>query len=600
MENSDVTCQALESYELEEVSITTQEYNDILEVQQKILGMIAARGHYKTILEKLCILAEKLLPNSVASIMLLDKETNLMSILSAPSISQEGQDALSNLQPGSGAGSCANAIFHNDAQYVNNTFKDARWKDVRKFAIDFHTCSCWSMPVRDENNKPIGSFALSSFEHRSPAPFHKKLLETAAFIVNIVLKNQDNERKIEEMAFHDSLTGLHNKSYLEQLLTEDKNKTLILLNVNNFSYINSAYGFELGDKLLKKIANILQNNFTTQATCRVNSDEFALLFDEQIDIENRVMDIRQCFYSQDIHIDNININISFSYGATYGSTHRLRNSAFALKQAKKNGKNNLYIHNQNENDTNNAQRKSFIEMNNLLHHALNEDRVVPYFQGIRNNTTAQIIKFESLVRIIDKDEVISPYTFLEVAKLSGLLPEITKVMVEKTFKMMSDKEYTFSLNITEDDLNQNYLSDYLQKQALRYSINPNRVIIEILEGISSDGKKNHVQQLKKLKSLGYAIAIDDFGTEYSNFERVLDLDIDFLKIDAKYIKDIHTSKKSYEITKAISFFAKNAGIPCIAEFVHNEDVQNIIESLGIEYSQGYYFSKPQERPISVS
>lgn len=600
MENSDVTCQALDSYELEEVSITAQEYNDILEVQQKILGMIAARGDYKTILEKLCILAEKLLPNSVASIMLLDKETNLMSVLSAPSISEEGHDALKNLHPGPGGGSCGNAVFRNEAQYVVNTFEDGRWKDLRQVACDFNLCSCWSMPVKDENNKPIGTFALSSFEHRSPAPFHKKLLETAAFIVNIVLKNQDNERKIEKMAFHDSLTGLYNKSYLEQLLTEGKNKTLILLNVNNFSYINSAYGFEFGDKLLKKIANILQNNFTTQATCRVNSDEFALLFDEEIDIENRVMDIRQCFYSQDIHIDKININISFSYGATYGSTHRLRNSAFALKQAKKNGKNNLYIHKQNENDTNNAQRKSFVEMNNLLHHALNEDRVVPYFQGIRNNTTAQIIKFESLVRIIDKNDVISPYTFLEVAKLSGLLPEITKVMVEKTFKMMSDKEYTFSLNITEDDLNQNYLSDYLQKQALHYGINPNRVIIEILEGISSDGKKNHVQQLKKLKSQGYAIAIDDFGTEYSNFERVLDLDIDFLKIDAKYIKNIHTSKKSYEITKAISFFAKNAGIPCIAEFVHNEDVQNIVESLGIEYSQGYYFSKPQERPISVS
>jgi len=721
MGNSDLTCQALDNCELEEVIITTQEYNDILEIQQKILGMIAARGHYKTILGNLCTLAEKLLQNSVASIMILDIETNLMSVLSAPSIPQVGHDALKNLQPGPGGGSCGNAVFRNEPQYVLNTFKDERWKDLRKVAVDFNLCSCWSMPIRDENNKALGSFALSSFEHRSPAPFHKKLLETAAFIVNIVLKNQENERKIElfssatqnavegiiitnkdnniievnqafmdiygykeeevlgknprilasaehskdfyknmwnsiitedkwsgeiinktangnqitqwmsisalhddednnahnylaifsdltelkeaqseieKMAFHDSLTGLCNKSHLEQLLTEHKNKTLILLNVNNFSYINSAYGFEFGDKLLKKNANILENNFSTQATCRVNSDEFALLFDEQIDIKSMVTDIKKCFFLQEINIDNININISFSYGAAYGNINIFRNSALALKQAKENGKNNLYIYNEKENHTNNVQRESFIEMNNLLHNALNEDRVVPYFQGIRNNTTKQITKFESLVRIIDNDEIISPYKFLESAKLSGLLPEITKIMVEKTFKIMSDNNYTFSLNITEDDLNQNYLNDYLQKQALLYHINPNRVIIEILEGISSNGKKNHIQQLKKLKSQGYSVAIDDFGTEYSNFERVLDLDIDFLKIDAKYIKDIHINKKSYEITKAILFFAKNSGIPCIAEFVHNYEVQEIIEEIGVDYSQGYYFSEPTDRPIS--
>ena len=598
MGETGVACQALDNYELEEVSITPQEYNEILEIQQKLLGMIASRGHYKTILGSLCSLAEKLLPNSVASIMLTDKETGLMSVLSAPSIPQAGHDALENLQPGSGGGSCGNAVFQNEPQYITNTFEDGRWKDLRQVAVDFNLCSCWSMPVRDENNKAIGSFALSSFEHRSPAPFHKKLLETAASIVNIVLKNQENEQKIQQMVYHDSLTDLSNKSYLEQLLREHKNKTLILLNVNNFSYINSAYGFEFGDKLLKKIARILENNFSTQATCRVNSDEFALLFDEKINIKDMVKDIKKCFYSQEINIDNININISFSYGGVYGSTNRLRNSALALKQAKKSGKNNLYIYNQDDNYTNSAQRESFIEMNNLLHNALNEDRVVPYFQGIRNNATKQITKFESLARIINNDEIISPYKFLEPAKLSGLLPEITKVMIEKTFKIMSSNDYTFSLNITEDDLNQNYLNNYLQTQALLYKISPNRVSLEILEGISSNGKKNHIKQLKELKSHGYSIAIDDFGTEYSNFERVLDLDIDYLKIDAKYIKDIHTSKKSYEITKAISFFAKNTGIPCIAEFVHNKKVQEIIENLGIEYSQGYYFSEPTDKPIA--
>ena len=120
------------------------------------------------------------------------------------------------------------------------------------------------------------------------------------------------------------------------------------------------------------------------------------------------------------------------------------------------------------------------------------------------------------------------------------------------------------------------------------------MILEILEGVSVSGKKNHINQLKAFKEMGLKLAIDDFGAEYSNFERLLELDVDFLKIDAKYIKNIDTDKKSYEIVKAIATFAKNLGIECGAEFVHSKEVQEKIEELGIEYSQGFYFDEPHE------
>jgi PAS domain S-box-containing protein/diguanylate cyclase (GGDEF)-like protein len=720
MEIDNASCLTLDYVQLDEVSITNEEYNDILDLQLTILNMIASRGNSADVLARLCSLAEKLLPNSVASVMLLNPATGLMSVLSAPSVPQVGHDALSNLKPGPRGGSCGNAVFQNEPQYVINAFEDSRWEDLREVAIDFNLRSCWSMPIRDEDDKAIGTFALSSFEHRSPAPFHKKLLETAASIVNIVLKNKENEQKIElfssatqnavegiiitdadnniievnkaftdaygytekeilgknpkmfssgrhdesfylhmwqriakeskwsgeiinknsngddviqwmsvssirdernnannhlaifsdltelknsqkkidRMAYHDSITNLKNKVYLETLLKSNAVKTLILLNVNNFSYINSAYGFEVGDKLLIKIADILQNNFQTEATCRINSDEFALLFEDKIDIEEMVSNIKKCFYSQKIEIDTIAINVSFSYGATFGSLNALRNGALALKKAKENGKNNLCVYNQDEEFVNHSKRESFIESNNLLHTAINQDGIVPFFQGIRDNKTNKIIKFEALARILNRGEIISPYRFLEPARLSGLLPEITKVMVDKTFKVMAKNDFAFSINITEDDLSQNYLIDYLEEKSLQYGVKANRVILEILEGVSASGKKNHIKQLTALKQKGYALAIDDFGTEYSNFERVLDLEIDFLKIDAKYVKDIHTNKKSYEITSAIAFFAKNAGIPCVAEFVHCEEVQKIVENLGIEYSQGYYFSQPNEKPIA--
>ena len=711
-------CSVLEDIELKEVPITSQEYNDLLVFQEKLLDMLASHESTNEILSYLCKLAESILPNSVASVMLLDKTNGLLSVKSAPSVPQVGHDALANLKPGPNGGSCGNAVYRNDPQFVNDTFSDPRWDDLRQIAYDFNLCSCWSMPIRDDKKNPLGSFALSSFEHRSPAPFHKKLLEIAAHIVSIVLKNEANEKRLhmfyiamesaaegmivtnennkiievnhafenmygckekdvincnpsmfssgkhdsnfyeemwheinensqwsgeivnkrsdgleitqwmsvsvvddkdnnthnylaifsditelkntqeqmEFMAYHDSLTNLYNKTHLEKTVNGDKKYTLILCNIDNFSYINSAYGFTIGDKLLVEISDSISKKFTGNNIYRINSDEFGILFDEKIDIEKHIRKVQDYFYKTTFDIDGITLNISFCYGAYYGDSHMLRNASLALKQAKNNGKNRLYVFNEEKDGINHLNRESFIEANNLLYKAIEEDSIVPFFQGIRNNQTKKIDKFEVLARIKKDGNIITPYYFIEPARLSGLLPEITKIMIDKSFEIMAENNYTFSINITEDDLSMNYLSYFLQKKSIEYNIEPKRVILEILEGISSNAKSSHISQLNELKSKGYLVAIDDFGTEYSNFERILDMDIDFLKIDARYIKDIDTNKKSYEITKAIAFFAKNAKIPCVAEYVHSESVQKIIDDLDIEFSQGFYFSKPEENP----
>jgi len=703
-----------------EVVLSKNEYDSIFKIQREILSSIASGAESKILLEMLCKLAEQLLPNSVASMMYVNKKTGLISILSAPSVPEQGQIALSNLKPGPGSGSCGNAIFRNEATFVVDTFSDPKWKDLRQVAYDFNICSCWSMPVRDEKQKPIGTFALSSFEHRKPSQFHKTLLETCANIAYIVLKNdaqkkvisknenrirlfsralqssaegifitdsknniveindaftkilgykkaevigknpkilssgkhdkkfyedmweelekngywrgeiinkdkRGNEviqwvtinsicdhlgdvqnylalfadmtklKKAEEeityLAYHDSLTGLYNGRYLQQQKIEN---FLLFLNVDNFSYVNLAYGFDIGDKLLVAISNELKELCPKQDVFRINSDEFAVNYTENVRAYEKIEKIRTHFNKITFYIDDISLHITFTYGASEGKSTSLYNSALALKKAKKSGKNQYYIYNEEDDYYEQNQRKEFLKYNGILHNALKYDLIKPFFQGIRDNKTKLINKYEALARIVVDDEVITPYLFLKTAQLSGLLPQITKIMIDKSFAYMSNNDMQFSLNITENDLNQNYLEDYLLKNAFRYKIAHNRVVLEILEGISANGKKDHFEQLNSLKRQGFLIAIDDFGAEYSNFERVLDLDIDFLKIDAKYIKNIDKNSKSYEIVKSIVYFAKSANIPCIAEFVHNENVQKIVEELGIEYSQGFYFSEPKD------
>ena len=399
--------------------------------------------------------------------------------------------------------------------------------------------------------------------------------------------------KVAYLAYHDPLTGLANKTKLEETLKTQSDKySIIHLDINNFNFIDMAYGFEFGDKLLKEIAEVLSSQFAAEVAFRINSDEFALLFAQDAPLEDIILDIQRYFYDNPFIIEEIVLNISLNFGASHAGENLLENAALALKISKEYGKNRYHIFDPKTDQFTRADKNRFIEANALLYDALETNALIPYFQGIRDNTTGEITKYEVLMRIQKEDKIITPAGFLEAAKLSGLLPHITKVIVEKSFAIMSTRTEGFSINITEDDLNRDYLIDFFKSKLEKYAIDPQRVTLEILEGISAQGKKNHVAQLKQLKELGFMLAIDDFGAEYSNFERLLDLDIDFIKIDARYIKDMHTNAKSYEIVRAISSFAKKLGLSCIAEFVHSAEVQQKVTELGIEYSQGFYFSEP--------
>ena len=398
-----------------------------------------------------------------------------------------------------------------------------------------------------------------------------------------------------ELIYHDNLTSAFSKEKFEVDKRKYKMSEIIMLNIKNFSQINQTYGFKVGDEVLMDVARRL-HDILNVPIYRIDSDEF--LFSSK-SIEQDLHFIKADFMKQSIYIknENINIRLSFSFSAVHGdSSEILRKLTFALKQAKKEPYKDYIYHEQNE------IKNDFIKFNSYLYDAIflqKESSVLPYFQGIRDNKSEEIIKYEALARLQVKDEVYTPYFFLKIAKNSGYLYEITKIMIEKSFAFLEtqEKHILLSINITEDDLLSKNLMKYLEEKLNYYNLDPSRITLEILEGISSSGTKNNIKQLKNLKALGFKLAIDDFGVEYSNFERIHELDIDFIKIDGVYIKNIHTNRKSYKIAKAIADFSSSMDIEVIAEFVENQEIQDIIISLGIEYSQGYLFSKPTDKML---
>ncbi|MCG6966089.1 MAG: EAL domain-containing protein [Chromatiaceae bacterium] len=180
----------------DEPAIHTAHLEQLFRLQRDALEMIALGRATDEILDQLCRLSEELLPNSVASIMLLDPTRNQLHVRSAPSIPSAAVAVLNGLQPGPNAGSCGTAVFRNEPVFIDNVLTDKRWSGMLDIAQQFMLQACWSMPIKASEGIVIGSFALTSFERRSPDPFHRRLLDTASYLAGIVLEREVQAQRL--------------------------------------------------------------------------------------------------------------------------------------------------------------------------------------------------------------------------------------------------------------------------------------------------------------------------------------------------------------------------------------------------------------------
>ena len=406
---------------------------------------------------------------------------------------------------------------------------------------------------------------------------------------------------IKQQLVTDKLTGLQNRFSLNQTLdTLEDEKTLLLINIDNFDSINTIYGYENGNKVISSIANLLSKELVNGSELfYLGGDEFAIINNDTSKevSKHHAQTLQLMISSLLIELGTNSLTCSVTIAISKGKQELLKNTHIALKEAKKEGKNRIKFY--DDNLSVEILQQQIQEYTPIIKDAIKEDNVVPFFQPLVDNRTKKVYKYECLARIVTKDGTYSPFQFIDIAQMIGVLHNITKIMIDKSFKKFQNNDYYFSINITEIDLNDNYLYEYLSLKLQEYNMDSNRVILEVLEGISTSVVTNTLNQLTRLQELGFRIAIDDFGTQNSNFGRINSMKIDFIKIDGSFVKNIDHDEKSYLIVKAITEFSKSIGAQVIAEFVHNEAVQKKVEELGIEYSQGYYFSEPKQELFTL-
>ena len=392
--------------------------------------------------------------------------------------------------------------------------------------------------------------------------------------------------------YTDSLTNLPNIQKLKESLKEKESSTLMILNIDSFKEINGFYGLKVGDAILKQVANNINSLYNEQfEVFRLYADEFAILAKKDFTKEKcikilKTLNEKYYFYEQS------SIIVKLSMGVVVNTKKRaIEKATLALRNAKNKKtnfeeyKNSLMIQDE---------YKNHITWSNNIKTALDEEKIIAYFQAIKDLKTGKISKYESLARLVIDEEVYSPALFINIAKKAKLYPLVTRATIKSAFNFFKDKnDIEFSINYSVEDIANEETTHYLENLLKEYKIG-SRLIIEILESEEIDDFNLINNFISKMKSYGVKIAIDDFGSGYSNFSYILQLNVDFLKIDSSLIKNIHKNNDSKIIVKTIVDFAKRVNLKVIAEMVHNKEIEDLLKELDVDFVQGFYIGKPKQ------
>ena len=413
-------------------------------------------------------------------------------------------------------------------------------------------------------------------------------------------------------AYYDGLTNLPNRvlfmdrlqEFLKFAKRKEVNVFVVCLDLDRFKEINDTYGHNIGDKLLKVVANKLQNNLRGGDTIsRLGGDEFTI-FVEDIDYNDMIVIAKKIVkMMQDIHnIDTIELYATFSIGiSSYpadGDTAEelLKNADTAMNEVKKSGKNSYRFYNKKMSQL--AQERVVLE--NDIKRAFKNREFEVYFQPKMNAKIEKIIGLEALIRWRHPEKgMIFPNDFIPFAEEIGLIGQIGIFMRYETMKITKDwidRGLDFgivSFNASTIELEDDLFVDSIRDMIIDMDYDASRLELEILESQSMKSREKMITVLEDIKKLGLSISIDDFGTGYSSLSYLKQLPVDKLKIDRSFVQDIPHDKDSIALVRSVITLAKNFNLEIIAEGVETKNQVDFMLREGCENIQGYYYSKPK-------
>lgn len=429
--------------------------------------------------------------------------------------------------------------------------------------------------------------------------------ETVVICIGIDRTSEkQTERRIYELAFKDRLTKLDNQlvfeRQVEELIEKNHDFTLYYLDFDNFRNLNDIHGHYYGDRFLQDYALMLQESFATIEVFRFGGDEFMLL-DKNSDAvhANNVLSSLFKNTGRPYVYDDFSYYPSISVGVVkYPEDGKdwetiFKNIDLALYKAKTKGKNQaVKFHKDIQ-----CEIETKIRIENGIRQMLLNDDFISYYQPIFDFDTQKIVGVESLLRWDKSILDCSPAQLVEVAEQTGQIIKLDRWVIENSFRFMANSlqgtEIRMSINMSTRTIESPGMTEFLLKGLSVHGIDPARIIFEITEHSLFDDIEFSRYQVKKLKAMGFKIALDDFGTRYSSLNYLKNLEFDRLKIDKVYIDKINESPNDRVIVEQIISLANKLGIETVAEGIECPEQFRQIKAMGCTYAQGYLLARPQ-------
>lgn len=413
----------------------------------------------------------------------------------------------------------------------------------------------------------------------------------------------------EHQAYHDSLTGLANRSLFTQVvsaaLKQRKGSRLVaimLMDLNGFKEINDTLGHHTGDIVLKTIGQRVNDAVgPSRLAARLGGDEFAFVIASAQDVDevNETANDLLAAVSEPISVDGMVLSLRASIGVSLAPFHGadvsslLKRADIAMYTAKGSSR-HITIYDPKI-DHNSTRR---LVLASDLQRAVIEGGLELWYQPIADIRSNRIKGFEALIRWRHPElGLVSPDEFIPVAEQTGLIEPLTwwvlrTAMEELRYWRDGGHEFTMAVNVSARSLLDTGIVDRLTGLMADVEVAPSHMTLEITESSMMLDFDRSERILRRLSELGLRIAIDDFGTGYSSLSRLKVLPVDVVKIDRSFIKNLCTDKGDQAIVRSTIELARIMGHDVVAEGVEDIETWNRLEELGCSLAQGYYFAKP--------
>lgn len=423
----------------------------------------------------------------------------------------------------------------------------------------------------------------------------------------------DSRKKMQELAEHDQLTGLLNRYAFEQHIAEthslrerlEVSFSLMLLDLDNFKWINDTYGHNYGDRILTLVSERLQKVCREHdLLCRLGGDEFALaLYCKEQGYSHIVAHRIFEALKEPFEVDTLSLKIECSIGIAefnrdFDSLNdALKKADLAMYHAKASGKNTFHYFSDELQKA--AERRICIETE--LRNALEKDEFIVFYQPQIGTKSKSLVGAEALVRWNHPEKgLLGPGAFMDVAEATGLIAKIDQVVLEKALKQKSewtnkhkvDNDFRVAINISASHLKDPAFTGKVKTLIQKFDIDPGQIELEIVESELVNDFEMAIRVLEELNQLGIVLAIDDFGTGYSSLSYLKHLKVHTLKVDRSFIIDVAQSEVDCQLLKGLINLGQSMNLNIVIEGVEEAEQLEKCEAFNAEIVQGYFFSKP--------